>query len=228
MSRDLLLLVSHELRTPLTCVAGYVQVLREALVDAGPIERRSLDAIARSAARLQRLADDLVVAADGVLELEHGPVCLEALVREAVDAARPVASASGVALDVTHGRVGVVEGDACRLAQVLDNLLSNAVKFSDDGGRVSVALCQDGDRVAVSVRDEGIGVGEAELPRLGEPFFRASTARMVPGTGLGLSLSKAIVEAHGGQLRFASAVGSGTTVTVLLPAAAVAEQPVAA
>jgi PAS domain S-box-containing protein len=219
---EFLTLVSHELRTPLTSILGYVQMLDARLADAGEAERRSVEIIGRNADRLHRLVGDLLFAAEvsrGELGLEQGAVCLRTLLRDAADAARPVAGARHIDIKVDADPVGAVEGDAGRLAQVLDNLLSNAIKFSHAGGQVVLRLREAGEGVEVAVTDEGIGIPAAEMSQLTKQFFRASTARaaQVPGMGLGLSLSRSIVEAHGGLLWMTSVEGQGTTVTVTLP-----------
>src|SRR5262249_55532301 len=107
--------------------------------------------------------------------------------------------------------------DASRLTQVIDNLLSNAVKFTPDGGDVFVAVTSSGDTTRLEVRDTGVGIPDDEAARLFERFYRASTARNIQGPVLGLSISKSIVEAHGGTISFQSSVGVGTTFTVALP-----------
>jgi PAS domain S-box-containing protein len=222
--REFLTLVSHELRTPLTSIMGYVQMLRSRV--AGQPEERSVAIIGRNADRLHRLVGDLLFAAEisrGQLRLEPAELSLAAVVGDAADAARPAAEARSVEVVSDLGAdVPLVEGDAGRLSQVLDNLLSNAIKFSHEGGRVEVVLRAGADAVTVAVRDHGIGVAAAEVDRIATQFFRAETAQsaQVPGMGLGLSLSKAIVEGHGGTLDFASVEGAGTTVTVALPRAA--------
>ena len=110
-------------------------------------------------------------------------------------------------------------GDRDRLAQVLDNLVSNAVKFTPEGGSVSVLLAARDSEALIEVKDTGVGIPAAEQSRLYERFYRASTAteRAIPGVGLGLTIAKAIVEAHGGELGFDSAEGRGTTFRVRLP-----------
>ena len=118
--------------------------------------------------------------------------------------------------------VPVVLGEAARLAQLLDNLVSNAIKFTPAGGNVVVRVRGATDLVSVEVSDTGIGIPDSERERLFERFFRSQTAleRQIQGTGLGLYISKAIVESHGGRIGVRSSEGEGTTFVVELPVAA--------
>jgi signal transduction histidine kinase len=222
-------LVSHELRTPLTSIVGYLEVLVEEDAEDDlltPHQRRFLATIARNAQRLERLVGDLLFVAQleaGTLTLDAGEADLAALAREARDAALPRAVGQGVSLAVQAGTAVPCPGDAGRLGQVLDNLVSNAVKFTPAGGRVTVRTGREGDRAWFEVADTGVGIPAGELGRLFERFFRASTATdaEVPGIGLGLAISKAIVDGHGGRIAVTSTEGRGTTFRVELPAAAV-------
>jgi len=214
--------ISHELRTPLTSISGYIEVLLESETDD---ERRShLSIVDRNAHRLLGLVSDLLFAAqlqDGRLELERDDVDLTRVVSQAVESARPRAEAGGVRLDTALADVPLVKGAPDRLAQLLDNLISNAIKFTPPDGSVTVRLAAADGAVSIEVSDTGIGVPEAERERLFERFFRSQTAleRQIQGTGLGLHISKAIVEAHGGRIGVDSNEGSGTTFVVELPVA---------
>ena len=147
---------------------------------------------------------------------------MQALVREAVESARPRADAASVDLQVEAVPVPVVLGERVRLAQLLDNLISNGVKFTPAGGHVRVTLGAEEGMIRVEVSDTGIGISETERERLFERFFRSQSAleRQIQGTGLGLYISKAIVEAHGGRIGVSSEEGEGTTFVVEIPAAA--------
>jgi signal transduction histidine kinase len=214
--------VSHELRTPLTSISGYVELLLED--ERSPQRREYLGVIERSADRLLGLVSDLLFAArlqEGRLELEREPVDVVRLVSEAVEAARPRAERAGIGLAARcDGRL-TVEGEQARLAQLLDNLVSNAIKFTPAGGSVAVAVAADNGVVRIDVSDTGIGVSEDDREHLFERFFRSQSAleRQIQGTGLGLYISKAIVEAHGGRIGVSSVEGEGTTFAVELPAA---------
>ena len=213
--------VSHELRTPLTSISGYVELLKE---DEGDDERREyLSIVERNADRLLALVSDLLFTArlqDGRLVLEREEVDFALLVRQAVDSARPRAHTASVTLEVDVEDVPIVLGEKDRLAQLLDNLISNAIKFTPAGGRVCVSLCTQAGAIRLEVSDTGIGIAEADRAKLFERFFRTQSAleRQIQGTGLGLYISKAIVEGHGGRIGVQSEVGSGTTFIVEIPA----------
>jgi signal transduction histidine kinase len=214
--------VSHELRTPLTSISGYVELLLE---DESVEERRNyLQIVERNADRLLGLVSDLLFAArmqDGRLELQQERVDLRELVADAVESARPRAESADVTLAVDADEVPAVNGEPTRLAQLLDNLLSNAIKFTPGGGRVSVRLRAAAGTVRLEVSDTGIGMSAAERERLFERFYRAQSAleRQIQGTGLGLYISRAIVDAHGGRIGVESEQGRGTTFVVDLPTA---------
>jgi signal transduction histidine kinase len=215
--------ISHELRTPLTSIAGYVELLLEEEDD--QLKRGHLGIVERNADRLLALVSDLLFAARlqyGRLELEQLPVDLQTLVREAADSARPRAKAASVDLRVETVVVPEILGERAKLGQLLDNLVSNAIKFTPTGGHVDVRLSAAGDTIRIEVSDTGIGIAEEERERLFERFFRAQSAleRQIQGTGLGLYISKAIVDAHGGRIGVDSAPGEGTTFVVDLPVAA--------
>jgi signal transduction histidine kinase len=213
-------LVSHELRTPLTSIRGYVELmLAEELNDD---QRRFLGIVDRNSERLLDLVSDLLFLAQieaGKLAIEVGSLDLKKVVEECVEASAAGAEARGVELEATIDRLPKIKGDRTRLHQVLDNLLSNALKFTPSGGRVDVRLKQAGDTAMLEVADTGLGIPADEQARLFERFFRSSSAteNAIPGTGLGLTITKAIVERHGGRIEIESAENAGTTVRVRLP-----------
>jgi signal transduction histidine kinase len=142
-------------------------------------------------------------------------------VLQAVDSARPRARAASVDVRAETVDVPPIPGEPAKLAQLLDNLVSNAIKFTPRDGRVDVRLSMNGELIRVEVSDTGIGIPDAERERLFQRFFRAQSAleRQIQGTGLGLYISKAIVEAHGGRIGVNSEPGQGTTFVVELPKA---------
>ncbi len=232
---DFVASVSHELRTPLTSIMGYIDLtLLDKQLGAG--SRRQLEVARKNTGRLLRLVNDLLFTAQtdqGHLALDRTLVDLATIVKEAVDEETERARQHGVAVEVDLPEVAWVEGDPLRLGQVVDNLLTNAIKYSHRGGRVQVALLlspgHDGgpDFVRLTITDEGIGISEEDQVRLFTRFFRASDAqeRAIQGAGLGLSICKSLVEAHGGTVGVESAVGEGTTVHVSLPVAVPTREP---
>lgn len=215
-------LVSHELRTPLTSVLGYVELLLDGTEEVTPDQREYLGIIERNARRQLRLVADLLLTAQvdsGTFTVSPVDVDVADVVGASLAAARPAAAAAGVTLeeDVTATPAAA---DPVRLGQAVDNLLSNALKFTPAGGRVRVEVAPAPDGGAcLRVADSGIGIPPDELTRLAQRFYRASSAtrRAIPGVGLGLSITKAVVEAHGGDVAVTSTVGEGTTFTLTLP-----------
>jgi signal transduction histidine kinase len=218
--------VSHELRTPLTSIRGYLELISEGdsegeLTD----ERRAFLTIAeRNVERLLRVVEDLLLVAQvdaAQLALERTPVDLAALAADCTEASRQFALKKGVALSLSAGPGPELLADAARLGQVLDNLVSNALKFTPAGGRVEVRTSASHGRAVLEVADTGSGIPHADLKRVFERFFRSAgaTEQAVQGTGLGLGISKAIVEAHGGTIGVKSEEGVGTTFRVELPVA---------
>lgn len=219
---EFLAVVTHELRTPLTSIHGYVEMLTDDEAQMNESQRNFVSVINRNVSRLQRLIDDLLFVArldEGRIELSHGTVDVAALLEHSADTARPAAAEHGVDVAIESDGLLSVHGDRERLAQLLDNLVSNAVKFTPSGGRVVLRATNGEGRVRVDVSDSGVGIPDAELPRLFERFFRASTAREggMPGTGLGLAISQSIAHAHNTELKVSSEVGVGTTFSFELP-----------
>ena len=218
-------MISHDLRTPLTSISGYVELLQDE--ETGPLneEQRSfLDVVARNADRLLRLVSDLLFVARlqaGQLELELEQIDLAEVAAHTIEAVGPRAEAKGLTLGYARDGSTLVLGEHGRLAQLLDNLVSNAIKFTPKGGRVDVRVAAENGAVVLEVSDSGIGIPEEERALLFERFFRASSAvsRQIPGTGLGLYISKAIAEAHDGRIDVDSEEGRGTTFRLTLPRA---------
>jgi signal transduction histidine kinase len=215
-------LVSHDLRTPLTSISGYVELLREneALDDES---RGFLAIVERNTGRLLQLVDDLLFVARvqaGSLVVEHKEVELGAVAEQCVETLRPRAAAAGDELVLERNGAVPARGEPRRLAQLLDNLVSNAVKFTPAGGRVEVRVQRGPGTAVLEVCDTGIGMGADDRERLFERFFRASSAvdRQIQGTGLGLHIAKAIVDAHGGRIDVDERPGGGTIFRVELAA----------
>jgi signal transduction histidine kinase len=214
--------VSHELRSPLTSIVSYAELIRDENVLPATASR-FLDIISRNAERITKLVGDLLLLSRieaGMIPLELAPVSVAEVVAEAVQAAAPGAAQQGVALHGTAPGGPPVLADRARLVQVIDNLIANAVKFTDEGGQVRVTAAADGPGWRIDVEDCGIGIPPEEIGHLFERFFRASNATAAgrPGSGLGLSIVKEVAEMHGGRVEVTSALGSGTTVRLFLPA----------
>lgn len=214
-------MISHELRTPVSAILGYLELLRDDPLTED--QRQYIGVAERNSHRLLRLVNDLLFTAQvdaGGLPIDQADVDLGEIVAASVQSATPAAVRAGVDLVAEVPPVSPhVTGDAGRLGQACDNLVSNALKFTPHGGTVTVRLTTEGDDVQLSVADTGIGVPADELARLFGRFFRASTAvrNAVPGVGLGLTITRAIVTAHGGTMDVASTEGVGTTFTARLP-----------
>jgi signal transduction histidine kinase len=215
--------VSHEFRTPLTSVRGYLELLQGG--EGGPVseeQQRLMAVIARNTDRLIRLVGDLLFVGqvdEGKLELALGPVDLGNLVAQSAEAARTHAADKDIELVVSAEQLPLLIGDSGRLGQLLDNLISNALKFTPPEGRVTVRAGWNGNVAFVEVEDTGMGISADDQKRLFERFFRTSsvTAQSIPGSGLGLSISQAIAEAHGGKISLCSDPGAGTTFRLEAP-----------
>jgi len=215
--------ISHELRTPLAVINIWAKMLREAHVTPQQM-KEGLDAIDQSAQMQKRLIDDLLDSAKsqaGKLRLERKMVELAPVVRDAIDAILPTAQAKGVKLEAhLSPDAGTGSADPERLRQVVWNLLTNAVKFTPAKGEIKVDLKRQGDQVTIAVADTGRGIAPDFLPQLFLPFRQADTSASRPqvGLGLGLAISRQLVELHGGTIEAQSAgTGQGSTFTVRLP-----------
>jgi signal transduction histidine kinase len=215
--------VSHELRTPLTSILGYLELIGDDESGARTPEQKAfLEIVQRNAERLVSLVSDLLLVAearDRTLTLDVREVDLGELAAECVTAARPAANAKQIELTLSDGSPGRLEGDRIRLAQVMDNLISNAIKFTPSGGRIAVSTASRNTSAIFEVRDSGTGISAADQAQLFNPFFRSrsAAAKAIQGTGLGLTITKAIFEAHRGSINVESVLGAGTTFVVELP-----------
>jgi signal transduction histidine kinase len=224
LREELFGLVSHELRTPLTAIIGYLDLVFDGRDELTDDQHQFLDVVDRNARRLLRLVDDMLFTAQVEAGrpppgLEWGRVELAEVLVDALDAAQPGARARGIELARQIDTAPVCRGDRDRLGQVVDNLVANALKFTPEGGRVSVRLTSSNGEATVEVSDSGPGVPVDDQARLFEPFFRSADAidRAVPGAGLGLSIVKAIVEAHEGRIGVRSDPTGGATFVLALP-----------
>ena len=211
--------VSHEFRTPLTSILGYVELLLDDGDELPDSHREPLNIIRRNSERLLGLVSDLLASRNGQLIVSPQAVNVAELVRASVSAALPRAAAAKVRLRADAPDRLDAHVDSARMSQVLDNLVSNAIKYSPNGGDVVVSLGAEGPELVCQVSDTGMGMSEKDQADVFTKFFRTGNVRntAIPGVGLGLSISKAIVEAHGGSIHLRSALGEGTTFTVKVP-----------
>ena len=224
---DFLASMSHELRTPLNAIIGFSQVLREGMVgEVNEKQREYLDDILSSGNHLLSLINDVLDLSKveaGQVELEVAPFSLQDALQSGVVMVRERATTDGVQITVAESSdVNIVEGDERRVRQVIFNLLSNAVKFTPSGGSVDVRATRVNGDVQVSVADTGPGIAAEDLERIFEEFQQTEAGlEQREGTGLGLALSKRLVELHGGQIWVESEVGEGSTFVFTLPSKAV-------
>ena len=225
--RDFVANVSHELRTPLTAIRGYVEALTDTVDDESQ-SRRFLDIIARHAARMERLVNDLLRLArlDARQEqIQPAAVQVDVLLDQVLTEMESAAIARNVTMSIDDGARGVVlTGDPAKLHDVFRNLTENAINYSPEGGDIVISSAVDQQWLDLSISDRGPGIPEAELPRIFERFYRVDRSRTRDprdpgGTGLGLSIVRHLVELHGGRVSACNRDGGGTTVTVRLPLA---------
>lgn len=220
--RDFVANVSHELKTPLTVISGFAETLLDE--DEEPAQRRRFaEAIQASAHRMHRMVDDLL----DLSRIESGgwkpaPTALDAsaIVGDTLLPYRPAAEQKGITLDVEIAPdVQTVSADATALRQVVSNLVDNAIRHTAAGGSVTAFARAEDNGVWIGVRDTGVGIAPAHLPRIFERFYRVDAARSRAGggTGLGLAIVKHLTEAHGGRVRAESVNGRGTTIAAFFP-----------
>src|SRR5262245_5008505 len=224
---EFITLISHELRSPLNAILGWTRILRQSHRDE-QLNDRGHEVIERNARMQSQLVDDLLDTAraiSGKLRLEVRPTDVADVIENAEEVVRPAADVKGVSLDTRLDRgVGQITGDPDRLQQVVWNLLSNAVKFTNEGGRVEVSLERIDHYVQITVRDTGQGIAPEFLPYVFDRYQQAGTSgsRRAGGLGLGLSLTRQLVEMHGGSVAAESeGEGKGATFIVKLPVPAV-------
>ena len=222
---EFLATLSHELRTPLSAILGWTQVLLKGGADVEPAkQRRAIEVIDRNARAQVQLIDDLLDLSRimaGKIRLDLRQLALLPIVEAVLDSAKPAAEAKGIRLVAVLDPVqATINGDAARLQQVVSNLMSNAIKFTPRGGQVQVALRRIDSRLELSIADTGVGIAASFLPYVFDRFSQqdSSTTRVFGGLGLGLAISKQLVELHGGSIGATSqGEGLGATFSVVLP-----------
>ena len=218
--RNMVADAAHELRTPLSNIRGYVEAVRDGVLEPDP---ETLGTIHQQVLYLTDLVDDLRLLAEteaGDFGLNREPGSLFEAVRTSVEAVRARAEAKGVALEIDlPSESPSLEFDRTRMSQVVDNLLDNAIRHTPAGGTVTVSGGVGPAVATVSVGDTGEGIPAEAIPFVFERFYRVdpSRSRSTGGAGLGLTIARQLVEAHGGSIRVSSAAGEGTTITFDLP-----------
>jgi PAS domain S-box-containing protein len=219
---EFLATLAHELRNPLAPIRNGLEILR--LAQSGDIADRARNMMDRQLQQMVHLIDDLLEVSRitrGKIQLNRGPIDLHAALQSAVEMSKPLMDAAGheLSIDMPADPL-IVDGDLIRLAQVFGNLLNNAAKYTNPGGQICLSAIAAGDQVSVVVRDNGIGIAPAMLPKVFEMFAQAdqSSHRTQGGLGIGLSIAKRLVEMHGGVLEARSeGPGMGSEFTVRLP-----------
>ncbi|WP_175990797.1 two-component system histidine kinase PnpS [Bacillus sp. Marseille-Q1617] len=221
MRKDFVANVSHELKTPITSIKGFSETLLDGAMKDEETLKSFLEIILTESDRLQSLIQDLLelskIEKHGFeLSLEKQEV--SELVGEVLPILKDRAEKKGITIHTRFESNGEAEIDTYRLKQVFINLISNAIVYTPKGGDVTIAITEDKEKVHVSIKDNGIGISEEELPRIFERFYRVDKARSrnSGGTGLGLAIVKHIIEAHEGKIEVESEVNKGTTFTVCL------------
>lgn len=224
MKSEFVAVVSHEVRTPLTSIKGSLELLGDERFHVLPPPQKELLSICQAnTERLISLINDILDFSkleSSKLSLQFESVDLGRLVPEAVDHIRNLAAMKGIAIDVhMEGSAGVIDADPMRIAQVITNLLGNAIKFSPENGKIEIWARGDDSEVTVDIRDYGKGIAPRDMSRLFQRFAQldSSTTRKAGGTGLGLVISKGIVEQHGGKIWVESTTGKGSTFSFSLP-----------
>ena len=216
--RSMLADVSHELRTPITVIQGNVEGILDGMY---PADETRLKSILEETQILSRLVDDLrtmALAESGSLQLRREPVELVPLIREVLSGYEAQSKEKNIRMDLQLADAESINIDPVRIREVLTNLLSNALRYTLDGGEIKVGLEESStggkDAVTVFVQDSGPGIEAADLPYIFDRFYKSSDSG---GMGLGLSIAKYIVEAHGGKIWAESETGKGTKVSFTLP-----------
>ena len=215
--------MSHELRTPLNAIIGFSELLGSDLAVAERNRVEYAKDIRDSGSHLLRIINDILDLSKieaGKLALDLEPVAMKEVVESCrrIVAERAAEAQLELAVDCPAD-LPLVRGDLCKLKQIVLNLVSNSVKFTPAGGRIVIRAAAAGPAIAVTVEDSGIGIAEEDIPTALAPFGQvdSSLARKYAGTGLGLSLTKSLVELHGGTFELSSRPGEGTTIRFTLP-----------
>ncbi|KSU78920.1 Signal transduction histidine kinase [Pseudarthrobacter enclensis] len=212
--------VSHEFKSPLNSIIGNIDLVLDDVAALPPHATQRLEVVQRNSERLLALVSDLSATASAALNVHPKRTDLASLVETSLGSAQALAGQANIELAAEVPSPLWAYADPLRIGQALDNLVSNAIKYSPGGGRVTVRALPGNRWVQLSVTDTGMGMSEAESSRVFQRFFRTDAARSasIAGAGLGLSITRMIVEGHGGTITCESAKGRGSTFTLTLPA----------
>jgi PAS domain S-box-containing protein len=220
LQRQFVAITSHEFRTPLAIIDSAAQLLKRGAGSLKPGE--TLDKVERIRGAVQRmtqLMEKTLTAAkmeDGQISVNIRSCNIERIIKDVCALQQQMAKSHVISCHLSD-LPETIKADSSALEQVLANLLSNAVKFAPDACDIEINASRDGDDVVISVRDQGLGIDDADLPRIFSRYFRAKTAAGIAGTGIGLNLVKALIEMHGGSVGVESKAGEGSNFTVRLP-----------
>jgi len=227
MKSEFVSLVSHELRTPLTCIKGYIDLLLrgESAGELTELQREFLGIVQHNTRRLVSLINDLLYLSRieyGMIELQRKPLNITLLIHELMPSfqARWEAGRQTFTLHLPE-QAPMVHGDADRVTQILNNLLSNAHKYTPDEGHIDLSVETVASFACIAITDSGIGLSKEEQAQLFTRFYRAHNAmtEATDGTGLGLVITRSLVEMHGGEMQVSSEPGRGSTFRFTLPLA---------
>jgi signal transduction histidine kinase len=212
--------VSHEFRTPLNSILGNIDLVLEDLEGTSKLSTQRLEVVQRNSERLLALVSDLTLSASSALKVHPKRTDLASLVETSIGSARAQADQSHISFVADVPSPLWAYADPLRIGQALDNLVSNAIKYSPGGGLISISAHGTKEWVQLSVKDTGMGMSPEDSAKVFRRFFRTQSAReaSISGAGLGLSITKTIIERHGGDISCESRPGEGTTFTLTLPA----------
>ncbi|UCC38772.1 MAG: hybrid sensor histidine kinase/response regulator [Candidatus Aminicenantes bacterium] len=226
IEENFITMVSHQLRSPLVAILQYFEVILGGMV--GKTSGKQKEMIQKAQSRLENLMNLITDWLD-VARLDNGqiidrlkPLSLKKLIKKTLEDMRPIAKKNNISLELRLSpRDENVLGDEESLKQVFSNLITNAIGYNKPKGKVVITIKENKDFIATEIQDTGIGIAEEHLPFIFDQFYRVSRgeSQKIKGTGLGLSIAKKIVDAHGGSIQVSSALGKGSTFSVLLPKA---------
>ncbi|TCL76301.1 phospho-acceptor domain-containing protein [Hydrogenispora ethanolica] len=219
--RDFIADASHELRTPVTIIRTSLEVVLENPQATVESQREWLNIVSGEIRRLAHLIDNLLFLARADSHqplLEQQPFSLSQMAERAAEAFQPLAAAQGIRFSATIRGGATICGDETRIRQVIDILVENALRHTPPGGKIALTLCALEKRVCLKIADTGEGIAPEHLPKIFDRFYQVDNSRSKGQAGLGLSIAKSIIENHRGTIAAVSALGSGTTFTIHLPA----------